>query len=171
MGKILARYVHTQPISGKLFLFDNGVEAFGNSLDEQVKNAGEYARRELDSGEMGNLCGWNPSFTLGLIWGDQRLRTIDLYVYGFKGEVVDLTSSPNWKAANPDVTMWVIREPAGSNVASWFCGSMASCETYLIVLGREAVLRRKTGSLEEYMNLHAYLMDMEPFELYQCLKI
>ncbi len=170
MGKILARYVHEKPIPGKLFLFDNGVEAFGNTLDEQVKNAGEYARTGLDGLiHYNKVIQWGCVFTLGLIWGDSDTKVIDLY--GYKG--VEKNSTDSWKNANLDVTMWVIREFLQAKGSSYLSslGGMASCETSLIILGKEAVHRRRTESLEQYLGSHAYLMEMEPFNSYQFLKI
>ncbi|MBI2107015.1 hypothetical protein HYT57_03450 [Candidatus Woesearchaeota archaeon] len=168
MGKILARYVHTEPIPGKLFLFDSGVEAFGETLDLQVQNAEEYARGQLSHLVYPHeFVQWKAIFTLGLIWGDSASKVIDLY--GYKG--IDQSSSDYWKNANPDVTMWVAKTSPGFNGAAWKKEDMASCETSLIILGREAVHRRKTSGLEEYMRSHAYLMDMEPCEQYRVLKI
>ncbi|MBI4158980.1 hypothetical protein HY500_01845 [Candidatus Woesearchaeota archaeon] len=166
MGKILARYIYHDPVPGKLFLFDIGVEVFGNTLDEQVRNAGAYARQELSFGES-LIRDTGFLFTIGFIWGNLQFRNprvIDLY--GYSGSGADC-----WESSNLEVTMWVIRESDGEEGYWEISEPMASCESSLIVLGKEAVHRRRTRNLGEYVNSHVYLMEMEPSHPYGLLDL
>src|SRR3989338_3056439 len=178
MGKILARYVYETPmdrclVPGKLFLHSVGVEAFykgpGKLEDKDwqietcVEEAGAYAKRILTRDCYFLL---ESVFTLGVIWGQDHHRHLNLFIY----DGVDQGSSDSWRLSNPNVRVRQNCQGIWNNNSGSFVGGI-TCEDSLIILGREAINRRKTGSLDEYMKSHAYLMDMEPSEQYRSLKI
>lgn len=92
-------------------------------------------------------------------------RILDLFVFEAPNTPSDL-----WKSDNFGYKIWQNCNGTWGNNHISAVGALIP-EDSSVILGREAILRRKTGSLEEYMRLHAYLMDMEPSEPYQCLRI
>jgi hypothetical protein len=94
----------------------------------------------------------SPSrYAIGLSWGYfERIpvRAFDVCSYKF---------SKSWNEDNPDVDMQVFKNGYES---MWT--NKKICETGTIILGEEAKLRRKTGSLEEFLNKWPFLGDLGP---------
>lgn len=182
MGKALARYVHETPmdhgpIPGKLFLHSSGVEVFyrgpGKFVHNDwqtemcVKEAGAFAIAQLTRD-----CYFlvESAFTLGILRGHidgfGQERILDLFVFGAPNNIPDNL----WESDNFGYTILQNCNGIWGNNHTSADGALIR-EDSLIILGREAVNRRTTRGLEEYMKSHACLMDMEPCEQYRSLKI
>ena len=80
-------------------------------------------------------------FAIAAAWGyresDRPVRVIDILTYEF---------DKPWDTCNPDLDTWVIRN--GSPVPG---NKKVTCETTVIIAGKEAELRRSSSNLGEYL--------------------
>lgn len=122
-------------IPGRLYVHESGLELFGKG-DEALNYIRDYAVQTLRAQ---NRSLSNFDFFLASSWGDssRRMKFIDVFGYKLENGV--------WKS-NADVYSAVVRN------GSWREGDNPfSCEDVLIMLGREAELRRASSDLVEYM--------------------
>ena len=93
------------------------------------------------------------AYVLAVMWGDKSRNEKVIDFFGFSGI--------NEWPGNPDVSAWVMRE--GVYVSQERFGDIyvqnrkITCGDTLILLGREEQYRRKTSTLEEYVNIHPRL--------------
>lgn len=140
---------HQPPV--KAYLHCSGLFLFGGRVDclsTFVNNAQRYL---LDSLSETKRHYDDCSFLLATIWGDETRREKVIDLFGYHG----LT---NWRS-NPEVSSWTIRNGVVTRETD------ITCEDTLIVLGFEAVLRRETGSLADYMSRNPSLGIKNPLRL------
>lgn len=99
MSNIIARFGFREPVPGRLYLSDSGLEkVFG--ISDPIKAARQYAAEIISNANRCRLIG-ECKYLLGIIRGDKNYRTKIIDLFLFAG--VD-----DW-SGNPEVYTWAFK--------------------------------------------------------------